>query len=73
MPPIGHDIAWVSVQRGELHVADGPISDELVFVLFGEPGDVMKFNADTDSEPVLGSVVAHPHKLALGHYSVHTS
>jgi hypothetical protein len=41
--------------------------------LFGEPEDVMEFTADKDSEFFLGSAVAHPHELVLGHYSVHTS
>ncbi|NPT60866.1 cupin domain-containing protein [Paraburkholderia elongata] len=70
LPP-GYDIAWLSVQRGELHVADELISDELV--VFGESEDVIEFTADKESEFVLGSAVAHPHELVPGHYSVHTS
>lgn len=70
-PPAGHNVAWVSVQRGALRVADEPISDELV--VFGESDGVLAFTADEDSEFVLGSAVPHPHDLVLGYYSVHTS
>ena len=70
-PPAGHNVAWLSVQRGALRVADELISDELV--VFGESEDVLAFTADEDSEFVLGSAVAHPNNLVLGYYSVHTS
>jgi redox-sensitive bicupin YhaK (pirin superfamily) len=70
-PPAGHNVAWLSVQRGALRIADEPISNELV--VFGESEDVLAFTADEDSEFVLGSAVAHPHNLVLGYYSVHTS
>ena len=69
--PAGHNVAWLSVQRGALRIADEPISDELV--VFGEPEGVLAFTADEDSEFVLGSAVPHPHNLVLGYYSVHTS
>jgi redox-sensitive bicupin YhaK (pirin superfamily) len=69
--PAGHNVAWLSVQRGALRIADEPISDELV--VFGESDDVLVFTADEDSEFVLGSAVPHPHNLVLGYYSVHTS
>ena len=70
-PPAGHNVAWLSVQRGALRIADEPIANELV--VFGESEDVLAFTADEDSEFVLGSAVPHPHNLVLGYYSVHTS
>jgi redox-sensitive bicupin YhaK (pirin superfamily) len=70
-PPAGHNVAWLSVQRGALRIADEPIANELV--VFGESQDVLVFTADEDSEFVLGSAVPHPHNLVLGYYSVHTS
>jgi redox-sensitive bicupin YhaK (pirin superfamily) len=70
-PPTGHNVAWLSVQRGALRIADEPISNELV--VFGESEDDLAFTADEDSEFVLGSAVPHPHHLVLGYYSVHTS
>jgi redox-sensitive bicupin YhaK (pirin superfamily) len=69
--PAGHNVAWLSVQRGALRIADESISNELV--VFGESEDVLAFTADEDSEFVLGSAVPHPHNLVLGYYSVHTS
>ena len=70
-PLVGHTVAWLSIQRGALRIADKPISNELV--VFGDSDDVLAFTADEDSEFVLGSAVAHPHNLVLGYYSVHTS
>src|SRR5471032_3017595 len=70
-PPAGHNVAWLSVQRGALRIADEPIANELV--VFGERSEVLVFTADEDSEFVLGSAVPHPHNLVLGYYSVHTS
>ena len=69
--PAGHDVAWLSVQRGALHIADEPVWGELV--VLGESEGVLTFTADEDSEFVLGSAVPHPHDLVLGYYSVHTS
>jgi redox-sensitive bicupin YhaK (pirin superfamily) len=70
-PPVGHDVAWLSVQRGALRVAEEVIFNELV--VFGESEGGLTFTADEDSEFVLGSAVQHPHDLVLGYYSVHTS
>ena len=70
-PPAGHSVAWLSIQRGALRIADERISNELV--VFGESEDDLAFTADEDSEFVLGSAVPHPHHLVLGYYSVHTS
>jgi redox-sensitive bicupin YhaK (pirin superfamily) len=70
-PPAGHNVAWLSIQRGALHFAGQSLSDELV--VFGESEDVLAFTAHEDSEFVLGSAIEHPHDLVLGHYSVHTS
>ncbi|MEQ5843782.1 pirin family protein [Paraburkholderia acidicola] len=70
-PPAGHRVAWLSVQRGALRIADESISNELV--VFDESDDILAFTAEEDSEFVLGSAVSHPHDLVLGYYSVHTS
>ncbi|MGF6754074.1 pirin family protein [Paraburkholderia sp. GAS42] len=69
--PAGHNVVWICIQRGALHIGDEHVSDELV--VFGEIEDVLAFTADEDSEFVLGSAAEHPHDLVLGHYSVHTS
>jgi hypothetical protein len=40
---------------------------------FEPSNEAINFHAEADTEFVLGSAVSHPYKLALGHYSVHTS
>ena len=70
-PPAGHSVAWLSVQRGALRVGNARLADELV--VFDESEDAVRLTASEDSEFVLGSAIAHPHQLVLGHYSVHTS
>jgi redox-sensitive bicupin YhaK (pirin superfamily) len=70
-PPAGHNVAWLSVQRGALLTGDEHIAKELV--VFEESEESLAFTADEDVEFVLGSAVSHPHDLVLGYYSVHTS
>ena len=70
-PSAGHNVTWLSVQCGTLHVAGESVSGELV--VFDESEDVLAITAEEDSEFVLGSAVPHPHNLVLGYYSVHTS
>ena len=42
-------------------------------VAFDESGGAITFEAQTDTDLVLGSGVQHPHDLFMGPYSVHTS
>lgn len=70
-PPAGHSVAWLSVQRGALRVGNAHVAEELV--VFDESEDALTLTASEDAEFVLGSAIAHPHPLVLGHYSVHTS
>ncbi|WP_269501306.1 pirin family protein [Burkholderia sp. IMCC1007] len=70
-PPIGHEIAWVSVQRGSLRAAGQWLSAELA--VFSESSGALTFKARGDAEFVLASAIPHPYKLSLGYYSVHTS
>jgi hypothetical protein len=42
-------------------------------VAFDKSNQAIDFQAETDTEFVLGSSASHPYGLALGHYSVHTS
>ena len=64
---------WLSVSKGSLD-AEGPVRAGELAVF--EPGnaalDVQAGDAG-DAVFVLGSAVPHPHDLALGNYSVHTS
>jgi len=70
-PPKGHTVGWVAVLDGGLG-ASSPISggEIAIFEPFEESID---FVAEGDSRFVLGSAAKHPHDLALGNYSVHTS
>jgi redox-sensitive bicupin YhaK (pirin superfamily) len=70
-PPKEHAVGWLAVGAGHI-VASEPLraGDLAVF----EPSDAtIECEARTDCEFVLGSAVPHPHNLALGSYSVHTS
>ena len=54
-----------------LRVADQRIRAALV--VLDESEDVLDFVAEEETEFVLGTAIAHPHDLVLGHYSKHTS
>lgn len=71
IPPEGHTVAWVALGEGRLHMPDALEAGELA--VFEESGGAIDFHAAVDTELVLGSAVKHPHDLALGYYSVHTS
>jgi len=70
-PPATHQVAWAFAQRGTLHVADAQLARELV--VFAEGHTAIDFEAEGDCSFLLGSATQHPHDLALGPYSVHTS
>ncbi len=70
-PPAGHTVAWAATHRGKLHTAGRTLQNEIA--VFEESSQAIDFGADGDTEFVLGSSIRHPHELALGYYSVHTS
>ncbi|MBX9268015.1 pirin family protein [Chromobacterium violaceum] len=73
-PPAGHEVAWTALNAGALRVAGeaAPLTaGELA--AFAESGEPIEFIADGDAAFVLGSSPRHPHELATGYYSVHTS
>jgi redox-sensitive bicupin YhaK (pirin superfamily) len=70
-PPDGHTVAWIAVHRGKL--ATPEIVDKGELAVFEESNGALEFEAREDTGFVLGSAVKHPHELALGMYSVHTS
>jgi redox-sensitive bicupin YhaK (pirin superfamily) len=70
-PPKGHEVAWVAVHEGVLQTPTRVPSGEIAIF---EPSELsIDFLAEGDTVFVLGSAPAHPHQLALGSYSVHTS
>jgi hypothetical protein len=70
-PPKGHTVGWVAVLDGVLRASPPISSGEIaIFEPFDESID---FVAEGNTRFVLGSAARHPHDLALGNYSVHTS
>ncbi len=70
-PPGRHTVAWIAVHRGKL--ATPEIVDKGELAVFEEANGALEFEALEDTGFILGSAVKHPHELALGMYSVHTS
>ncbi|MGC0154928.1 pirin family protein [Chromobacterium vaccinii] len=73
-PPAGHEVAWLALNAGGLRVAgEEAILSAGELAAFAESGEALELIAVGDAAFVLGSAVKHPHDLALGYYSVHTS
>jgi redox-sensitive bicupin YhaK (pirin superfamily) len=70
-PPHDHTVAWIAVHQGKL--ATPEIVDRGELAVFEESNAALEFKALEDTGFILGSAVKHPHELALGMYSVHTS
>jgi redox-sensitive bicupin YhaK (pirin superfamily) len=71
IPPDGHTVAWLSVDKGSLNSANTIRQGELA--VFEESEDAIAVQANGDTSFVFGSAIKHPYPLALGNYSVHTS
>lgn len=70
-PPKEHDVAWIAVYDGDLEVSGLVLNREVA--VFEEGSQEIEVVARRRVDFVLGSAVKHPHSLALGMYSVHTS
>lgn len=70
-PPAGHDVAWACVFDGAVTAPEAIGEGELV--VFDTSGEAIDFEARAGAGFILGSAAKHPHDLALGYYSVHTS
>lgn len=70
-PGADHDVAWLAVHRGKLHVANAVLAHEMA--VFSEGNASLQIVAEGDAELVIGSARKHPHPLVCGDYSVHTS
>jgi redox-sensitive bicupin YhaK (pirin superfamily) len=70
-PPAGHTVLWVAVGEGAVAVPDELHAGELA--AFEPSNEGIEFEAQSDTEFVLGSAAPHEHDLVLGYYSVHTS
>jgi len=70
-PPAGHEALWLAMGKGAVSVPE--VLEHGEMVVFDPAQGGISFTAKTDAEFVIGSAVLHPHPLALGYYSVHTS
>ena len=71
VPPDGHTVAWLAVDKGSLNSTETIREGELA--VFEESGNAVEVHAVGDTSFVFGSAIKHPYPLALGYYSVHTS
>lgn len=70
-PPNEHDVAWLAVNEGRLHVAGATVTRRMA--VFEDGDGVLEVRAEGATELVVGSAARHPHPLVCGSYSVHTS
>jgi redox-sensitive bicupin YhaK (pirin superfamily) len=71
VPPSGHTVAWLAVDRGSLSSTERIDAGQIA--VFDESTSTIELQAHGDTEFVLGSAIKHPFPLVLGYYSVHTS
>jgi len=71
VPPVGHNVAWLSVDEGRLRSSEAIHAGQLA--VFEETGGAIELQADGVTSFVIGSAIKHPHRLVLGKYSVHTN
>ena len=71
-PEIGHKVAWISMYKGVVNVANADVNEGEV-VVFEESNQSITFHAETDVDFILGGANKHPFPLVMGSYSVHTN
>ena len=70
-PPTSHTVLWAAIASGTVSVPDELGHGDLA--AFEPSSKSVEFEAQTDTEFVLGSAVPHEHDLVLGSHSVHTT
>lgn len=70
-PSAAHNVAWLAVSEGTLHVAGAALRREMA--VFEEGNAPVVVRAEGATEFVFGSATKHAHPLVCGSYSVHTS
>jgi redox-sensitive bicupin YhaK (pirin superfamily) len=70
-PAANHDVAWLALNCGRLHVSGEVLEREMA--VFADGAGPIDMLADGAVEFVIGSAARHPHPLVTGYYSVHTS
>jgi len=71
VPPAGHSVAWLAVDKGRVFAGEAINTGELA--VFEESESAIDLQAQGETSFVFGSAIKHPHDLVLGYYSVHTS
>jgi len=70
-PPKNHDVLWIAIDEGRIHVSGETISNEIA--VFDSQSAPLTLQAQGAVNFMLGSAVMHPHPLVTGDYSVHTT
>jgi len=70
-PAPGHLVAWIAVSDGALRTPERVEAGEVA--VFEQAQHAIDLVAEGRTRFVIGSAAPHPHDLALGNYSVHTS
>ena len=70
-PAPGHIVGWLAVADGALRTPARVEAGEVA--VFEQANDPLVLVAEGHTRFVIGSAAPHPHELALGNYSVHTS
>jgi redox-sensitive bicupin YhaK (pirin superfamily) len=70
-PGADHDVAWLALNCGRLHVSGEVLEREMA--VFADGAEPIELLAEGAVEFVIGSAARHPHPLVTGYYSVHTS
>ena len=72
VPPAGHNVSWLAIDKGRLHASE-PIEAGELAVFEESDGAPIELQAEDATSFVIGSAIKHPYPLVLGHYSVHTN
>lgn len=72
VPPIGHNVSWLAIDKGRLEASESVGAGELAVFEESHTGPIELY-AEVPTSFVIGSAIKHPHPLVLGYYSVHTS
>lgn len=70
-PSKDHDVLWIALDEGSIHVSGETISNEIA--IFDSHSAPLTLQAQGAVNFMLGSAVKHPHPLITGYYSVHTT
>jgi redox-sensitive bicupin YhaK (pirin superfamily) len=72
VPPAGHDVAWLAIDKGRLNASELIEAGELAVFEESDRAPIELY-AEEATSFVIGSAIKHSHSLVLGNYSVHTS